>query len=86
MRANTKRIKQSVAMSLILSSVLLSGCTVKIDEVSQKMMDDINPLSTIASVRGLTAYFTSAKSTKNQSEFSPRHILYHKSCQLSMIF
>ena len=47
MRANTKRIKQSVAMSLILSSVLLSGCTAKIDEVSQKMMDDINAIGTV---------------------------------------
>lgn len=47
MRANTKRIKQSVAMSLILSSVLLSGCATKIDEVSQKMMDDINAIGTV---------------------------------------
>ena len=47
MRANTKYIKQCVAMSLILSSVLLSGCASKIDEVSQKMMDDINAIGTV---------------------------------------
>lgn len=47
MRANTKYIKQCVAMSLILSSVLLSGCANKIDEVSQKMMDDINAIGTV---------------------------------------
>lgn len=47
MRANTKRIKQCITMSLILSSVLLSGCATKIDEVSQKMMDDINAIGTV---------------------------------------
>lgn len=47
MRANTKHIKQCVAMSLILSLVLLSGCASKIDEVSQKMMDDINAIGTV---------------------------------------
>ena len=47
MKANTKRIKQCIAMSLILSSVLLSGCASKIDEVSQKMMDDINAIGTV---------------------------------------
>ena len=47
MRANTKYIKQCVAMSLIFSSVLLSGCASKIDEVSQKMMDDINAIGTV---------------------------------------
>ena len=47
MRANTKYIKQCVEISLIISSVLLSGCASKIDEVSQKMMDDINAIGTV---------------------------------------